>query len=163
MIWVCKDSSPRSFPVWIRGTDKRLNVNPWKFVWGNYVTLWQCHHQLPHMHFTQRDAAMYVAKHHRFNGRLSECHYFILITVIWSILCAKFIYFLFPLQISYAFTVFCPVEPLITEHVIRIAAIWNTDMQYKLLSVEESCILLIWQMLLKIFLSRKWCKSFAFM
>jgi len=58
---------------------------------------------------------------------------------------------------------FCPVELLITEHVIRIATILNTNMKYKLLSVEESWILLTWQMLLKIFLSRKWCKSFAFM
>jgi len=39
---------------------------------------------------------------------------------------------------------FCPVELLIAEHVIRIAAILNTSMKYKLLSVEESWILLTW-------------------
>jgi len=36
---VHKDRYPRSFPVWIRGTDKQFNVNPWKFVGGSDVTL----------------------------------------------------------------------------------------------------------------------------
>jgi len=84
------------------------------------------------------------------------------IAVIWSIICAKFIYFLFSLQISYALQ-FSSVELLITEHVIRLATILNTNMKYKLISIEESWILLTWWMLLKIFLSRKWCKSFAFL
>jgi len=55
-------------------------------------------------------------------------------------MCAEFIYFMFLLQISYPLQ-FCPVELLITEHVIRTAAISNINVKYKLLSLEKSWIL----------------------
>jgi hypothetical protein len=55
MLSVHNDSSPRSFPPWIRGTDKQLNINLRKH--GGNVTFPLGCHYLPHVHFTHCNAA----------------------------------------------------------------------------------------------------------
>jgi hypothetical protein len=48
MLSVRNDRSPTLFPPQVRGTDKQLNVQPWKHVEGNNVTFQLCCHQFSH-------------------------------------------------------------------------------------------------------------------
>jgi hypothetical protein len=81
MLSVCTDSFTTSFPPLIRGTDKQLNVNPWKHMAGNY-TFWLHCSLFPHMHFTPCNATStpvykYVNQH-GFIAALCDCSCFLL-------------------------------------------------------------------------------------
>jgi hypothetical protein len=69
-------------------------------------------------------------------------------------LCAEFVYICVR---------FCSAEPLIIEQELSIATTTETDLQHKLLSVQQSWILETWWMLLTVFLTKiKLLKNFVF-
>ena len=122
LLSVHNDSSPRSFPPSIRGTDKQLNDNSWKCGVGNDFKLQIYSHLFLHVHFIQHNTAsksecvIYVNQH-RFNVALSDNECFTLISTTWSTLYAKFILSMFPSNCLCVYS-FHTVDPLITEHVI---------------------------------------------
>lgn len=124
LLSVHNDSSTRSFPPRIRGTDKQLSDNSWKCGVGNDFTLQIYSHLFLHVHFTQHDTAsrsecvIYVNQH-QFNAAFSDHDCFTLISSTWSTLYAKFILYVFTSNCLCVYS-FHPIDPLITEHVISV-------------------------------------------
>jgi len=104
LLSVHKNSSPRSFPPRIWGTDKQLNDKTWKCGVGNEFTLQIYSHLFLHVHFTQHDTAsrsvcvIYVNQH-QFKAVLSDHACFTLISIP-EVHCVQNFYFLCSLQIA---------------------------------------------------------------
>jgi hypothetical protein len=88
-----------------------IHGNVWEEITSHSVLSSVYHTCISHGMMHHHDLCMvYVAKHHGFDGMHRECHCFTVISMIWSILCAKFMYFLVFISNFICLYSSCPVE-----------------------------------------------------
>jgi len=141
---VCKGSSPRLSPPWIRILTSNSTLIH-KNVVGNDVTL-QLQCRLTLAHITRHDATSWLTcylhvNQYEFYGVCCDCKCFTLILVIWSSLCENFVCFLFTSNclcvcvcVLYSFH---RTELLIFKHMISMATRSRTSIICKLFSVQK--------------------------